>query len=310
MVGFENMGLRIPDPSVVEQPEGIKIDTFLQKMYSPVRELTDELLRDSIKKYGLEKPLLVWKEENILVDGHRRLEACRELGITPTFEYKSFASRDDVILEMRLVQNMRRNLSDHERAVDTAKLLDSLRGNTDGEVAEVVAKATGQSVRSVHRRKKYVVSFDSLESGWKEFIVETGVPQKYVPMIAELPRAAQRAMLEACLEAGNHDLVRKRFADREKPPVKVEIRGGKLPKDLTPLPEFQEDDLLEGVTKKKERIEKLLEEAEKAGGVFHRMLGRLFGKEGLDSTGSYWKRRIDKAYREIGMVLQEVRDDQ
>src|SRR5262245_23106421 len=53
-----------------------------------------ELLRASLLEHGVREPLVVWKEERLLLDGHRRLLLCREHEITfPVVEY-SFADRD------------------------------------------------------------------------------------------------------------------------------------------------------------------------------------------------------------------------
>jgi ParB-like chromosome segregation protein Spo0J len=38
-------------------------------------------IMDSIKKFGMNDPIAVWKD-NVIIEGHGRLTACKELGIT------------------------------------------------------------------------------------------------------------------------------------------------------------------------------------------------------------------------------------
>ena len=40
-----------------------------------------EAIKKSIKKYGFADPIGVWGKQNIIVEGHGRYLACKELGI-------------------------------------------------------------------------------------------------------------------------------------------------------------------------------------------------------------------------------------
>lgn len=40
-----------------------------------------EEIKNSIKEFGMNDPIGVWGEENLIVEGHGRLIACKELGI-------------------------------------------------------------------------------------------------------------------------------------------------------------------------------------------------------------------------------------
>lgn len=40
-----------------------------------------EQIKKSIEQFGMNDPIAVWGEENIIVEGHGRLEALRQLGI-------------------------------------------------------------------------------------------------------------------------------------------------------------------------------------------------------------------------------------
>ena len=41
-----------------------------------------EQIKKSIERFGMNDPIAVWGEENIIVEGHGRLEALKELGYT------------------------------------------------------------------------------------------------------------------------------------------------------------------------------------------------------------------------------------
>lgn len=40
-----------------------------------------EQIKSSIKQFGMNDPIAIWGEDNIIIEGHGRLIACRELGI-------------------------------------------------------------------------------------------------------------------------------------------------------------------------------------------------------------------------------------
>lgn len=44
------------------------------------QEQIDEI-KASIKRFGMDDPIGIWGKENLIVEGHGRLEACKQLGI-------------------------------------------------------------------------------------------------------------------------------------------------------------------------------------------------------------------------------------
>lgn len=62
-------------------------------------EIDRQKLLESIKKDGQLIAITV-NPEGIVLDGHTRLEICKELGITPKYKIKEFSDKDD---EMRFV---------------------------------------------------------------------------------------------------------------------------------------------------------------------------------------------------------------
>lgn len=87
-----------------------------------VHKWTEELLEQSIRELGgAITPVIVWKEEGVLVDGHRRLEICERLGLPYKIEEMSFANIEEVKEFMKSWQFCRRNVTDHMFSLAVAK---------------------------------------------------------------------------------------------------------------------------------------------------------------------------------------------
>ena len=74
--------------------------------------------KQDIKKNGLRVPITV-TQQGVVLDGHNRLRACKELGIECRYEIKEFDDDDqleekDHVISVNLE---RRNLSEYQRGV-------------------------------------------------------------------------------------------------------------------------------------------------------------------------------------------------
>ena len=97
--------------------------------------------------------VIVWKEENILVDGHRRSRLCAKHGLPYPVEYKSFPDRRAVKKWMRDLQlHGRRNLTDFERSFFIG---DEWLDADEETTAANVAKKNKVSRRRVFRDAKF-----------------------------------------------------------------------------------------------------------------------------------------------------------
>jgi hypothetical protein len=81
-----------------------------------------EALLKSINTYGCLEAVIVWHEENILVDGHHRVAICDDLGLPFNVRRKSFRDRLDVLEFIFGLQGGRRNWSDVVRVQLALKL--------------------------------------------------------------------------------------------------------------------------------------------------------------------------------------------
>jgi chromosome segregation ATPase len=104
-----------------------------------IRKQSEEeshLLEESILAEGCRDPLVVWEEENVLVDGHHRLAICRRHGIPYSVVYRSFSDIEAAKAWMDLNQLGRRNLSKEDRDTLIRRLAEA--GHRQKDIAQAV----------------------------------------------------------------------------------------------------------------------------------------------------------------------------
>jgi ParB-like chromosome segregation protein Spo0J len=87
---------------------------------------TLRVLEESLKTDGCMDPIVVWAEEQILLDGHHRYAICQRLGIDFDVRLKSLPDRDHAVLWVLRLHLARRNLTPFQRteiALRTATIL-------------------------------------------------------------------------------------------------------------------------------------------------------------------------------------------
>jgi len=94
----------------------ITIDQEFRSLIPPLTDAELQQLEASLVSEGCRDALVVWKEENILLDGHHRKAICEAHGI----EYKtvrlSFPGRNEALMWVIRNQMGRRNLTPYQRA--------------------------------------------------------------------------------------------------------------------------------------------------------------------------------------------------
>ena len=100
-----------------------KIDPELEKCLPPLDDETYQSLKNSLSENGYDVafPIVIWKERDIIVDGHHRNKACIELGIEPIIIEREFESLDDAILYALEHQDNRRNQTVAQKALNGIK---------------------------------------------------------------------------------------------------------------------------------------------------------------------------------------------
>ncbi len=112
----------------------------------PIKEDTLAAIRQDMEANGFDPvfPLVVWEEEGLVVDGHTRFTAARDLGLeTVPVVRKSFESEDDAILYSFHIQRNRRNMADDD-ILKCLALLDDIHGDEQGEGAKKSRKVLNQ----------------------------------------------------------------------------------------------------------------------------------------------------------------------
>jgi hypothetical protein len=93
-----------------------KIDPEFKRLVHKLTPEETRILRGKLLKEGSVEPLVVWLEENILLDGHHRLELCVELGIPYETRYVSLPDRDAAKAWIAEHQLGRRNSTEAQKS--------------------------------------------------------------------------------------------------------------------------------------------------------------------------------------------------
>ena len=94
----------------------LKVEAPFASLF-PIGKDTLESIRTDMKTKGFDEtfPVIVWEEKNIVVDGHTRFAAARDLALEKIpVVFKSFENEDDAILYCFHIQRNRRNLADED----------------------------------------------------------------------------------------------------------------------------------------------------------------------------------------------------
>lgn len=164
----------------------LKIDPEFEKVLPKLENSEYESLDRSIASEGFDEsyPIVIWKDKNIIVDGHNRYKICKFRGVeeVPVIETE-FESREKVIAWIYRTQLARRNLSGDQYKYYVGKQLEaekaarggdrkstqvkSKRQNDaliqEGDTAERIAKEHGVSRRFVQRAEKFAKGLDAAE---------------------------------------------------------------------------------------------------------------------------------------------------
>jgi len=136
----------------------IKLHDDLKSLF-PINKTVRDSIAASIRKNGFDEnhPLIMWKEENVLVDGHTRLAACKIIGLKQIYVvFKSFSDLDAAIEYARQLQFHRRNLTDPDLFAYVLRLdVDNLSGigRKQERLARLCNISTTRAVRFIKVKK-------------------------------------------------------------------------------------------------------------------------------------------------------------
>jgi hypothetical protein len=187
----------------------IKIDPEFRDLIPPLSEVELDQLHSSLSASGCISPLIVWRDHDILIDGHNRFTYCEENSIDFTVRQMRFTSREVAKNWIILNQLGRRNVSPDVAARLRGMLYISRKNNNGGDrrsqeseckscnqpsetTAEIVARETGVSPRTIANDAAYAEACDKLgistaaiasgeEKRSRSEIIATARPDKVKP---------------------------------------------------------------------------------------------------------------------------------
>ncbi len=160
----------------------------------PINPEVLKSISEDMKKRGFDpsQPVIIWKEANLLIDGHTRCAAAEKAGIDSVVViYKSFDDVDSALRYTYGLQFKRRNLTDSDRFCFSETYLNNV----------------GQGVKKSGWKKKELAEILS---------VSTGTAQKYISVLSR-GTGRDKQMVRSGEKTINN--VYKSLLGREKAPV-------------------------------------------------------------------------------------------
>lgn len=164
--GAEVMAQRISLDKITVHP------TFQTLLPINEKELANIVKDMEENGFDKSKPVCIWREENVLIDGYTRFTAAREAGLTEIYKYEMSFETEQQALEYAMKQQLnRRNLNDAGKLLLIEKL-DNLRNpgrkSTDsddedeprGKSAQALAETLGIGTRTVERARHVLANAD------------------------------------------------------------------------------------------------------------------------------------------------------
>lgn len=164
--GAEVMAQRISLDKITVHP------TFQSLLPINEKELANIVSDMEENGFDKSKPVCIWREEDVLIDGYTRFTAAREAGLTEIYKYEMSFATEQEALEYAMKQQLnRRNLNDAGKLLLIEKL-DNLRnpgrkssGSDDedeprGKSAQALAETLGIGTRTVERARHVLANAD------------------------------------------------------------------------------------------------------------------------------------------------------
>lgn len=164
--GAEVMAQRISLDKITVHP------TFQSLLPINEKELANIVSDMEENGFDKSKPVCIWREEDVLIDGYTRFTAAREAGLTEIYKYEMSFETEQQALEYAMKQQLnRRNLNDAGKLLLIEKL-DNLRNpgrkssDSDdedeprGKSAQALAETLGIGTRTVERARHVLANAD------------------------------------------------------------------------------------------------------------------------------------------------------
>jgi hypothetical protein len=155
----------------------VKIDPEFKRHLLSLSPIELSFLEDSIISEGCREPLVVWKEQGVLVDGHHRYDICTRHSKPFTTVEMSFGDRESVLDWMDKNQIARRNCDPKDAEIIRGRIYNRRKKSHGGDhkasgqvghlisppnTAQAVAAELDISPRTVRRSGKRAEVYDAL----------------------------------------------------------------------------------------------------------------------------------------------------
>jgi ParB family chromosome partitioning protein len=136
----------------------IVIDPEISKVFKINDKIFAEILEKMRAGYDKSQPVVIWKGKNILLDGHTRLAAAKELDLPeiPAVEME-FENREEALLYTFERQAVRRNLSSAEILTAARMIHGRKEKDGKGRAAELMAQRLGVSPATIYQARKIMM---------------------------------------------------------------------------------------------------------------------------------------------------------
>jgi hypothetical protein len=150
------------------------IDQEFAGLWRALDEDERSRLEASILEEGCRDPIIVWDEEDILLDGHNRLEICSEHGVNYDIRRLQFADRAAARIWMIRNQLARRNLTPTELSYYRGLRYEAEKQEQGGDrksksqsdtlmpTDQALAQEYGVSEATIHRDAKFAIALDTV----------------------------------------------------------------------------------------------------------------------------------------------------
>jgi len=201
----------------------VKIDGEFEKLIDPLSDEEFAGLERKILQEGFKGSVIVWKEQDILIDGHNRVAICEKHSIEYAKRYISLPDRNAAINWIIDNQLSRRNLSPNQmsylrgkkylaekkavgRPVSAIKtpVVEKDKVPTVGtllpkKTSHKIAKKTGVSHQTIERDGQYAEAVDKISDKLDSNKVKTE-PRKDVIALAKKPAEEQERIIDIVKE--------------------------------------------------------------------------------------------------------------
>jgi hypothetical protein len=216
-----------------EAGDNVRIDAEFEGLIPPLSATELAELHRSLDAEGCRDALVVWKGQDLLVDGHNRIRYCRQKGYPFAVVEKEFADRDAVKRYVLQVQLGRRNLSAAaESYLRGMRYLEEKRqgergdltsGQTDRKTtAERLGEEFAVAEKTVRRDARFAEAVDAIVANCgaeaRNLLLsrETGMTRGGVLRLGKLGPAEQREFLRALKQSGKRPRRQRQGRKRER----------------------------------------------------------------------------------------------